>query len=766
MALTYSAGDGARVTSYALSISDDLPAQTQNTGNNQITFEDNVDVTTSSPDPVQTTGGDINSAVYTGRIIILRRGTGTEEIRRAVSETAGSGTTVIVTVNADWDSDPASGDIADVFYTIDDLAAAAGQGVNLNSKSGAYEIQRILTIGQSAGGDAGLQLVDSEYVECADRGTSLSLLIEPDGFLIMGFEEDGNSQSGAIITQTANGGTDVWAQINSGGRWELYDSIVWSQRSALPVNFLNGSNAKIRNSKIISGTRELQLFDADVQALGVAGRDGTTELVRVDAGTVVNGMTITNTAGLGTSGTATETLTLNDVAFISNTDGTNEAFIAVDSNKTWDMIDPTWNVTTIGDFNWVTTTSNRVNERRSIDATVQDKAGAALNLAQFVVYYETDDTVPATENLTSFESNASGLVDGNWLYKQYITNSSTITSSAGAVRVDKYTYSPFAAAQSITTRFSGAVTLIEDDEITQSDPLLALSLSATPVTITRDTTNGHSLVKFTGGSGTLSGTITANGGAAGTFLNIVEGDSTAGWVLIDRTNTTAYVSNESLSNGAGWTATIDGTVAVAVRQYTVVIDANSETLSELYDYLAAISSSAIDDVNYGTDSTTIQKWGRGNQPRLLIKAGTTYNTLRSGTEGVLVYDYGVGNVSSFQDDDGNFYSPPASYQLELTGIKDTTEIRIHRDTDGVQLAGVESVDAGVGSQATAGVSIGGTADNNTFTYQYTYGGSDVDIYIVIISLAYEYERLDTVVLSNSNQSIPVQQRIDRNYFNP
>jgi len=54
----------------------------------------------------------------------------------------------------------------------------------------------------------------------------------------------------------------------------------------------------------------------------------------------------------------------------------------------------------------------------------------------------------------------------------------------------------------------------------------------------------------------------------------------------------------------------------------------------------------------------------------------------------------------------------------------------------------------------------------SFTYNYVYQGSDVDMFAVIFHTDFKEERLLNLVLSNTNQSIPIQQETDRVYLNP
>lgn len=84
----------------------------------------------------------------------------------------------------------------------------------------------------------------------------------------------------------------------------------------------------------------------------------------------------------------------------------------------------------------------------------------------------------------------------------------------------------------------------------------------------------------------------------------------------------------------------------------------------------------------------------------------------------------------------------------VTGAESGSEIRIV-STSGVELGGTEAVDTG-----------------QDFVYGYSYPGYNQDVYVVVHALDYEYELIDGVVLSTTDQELLIQQTFDRNYDNP
>lgn len=83
--------------------------------------------------------------------------------------------------------------------------------------------------------------------------------------------------------------------------------------------------------------------------------------------------------------------------------------------------------------------------------------------------------------------------------------------------------------------------------------------------------------------------------------------------------------------------------------------------------------------------------------------------------------------------------------LTVTGLQASSEVRIYRTSDNVELAGVEN-------------------SGTSFAYAYNYS-VDVPIYVHIAHVSYVFVRLDLSLTANG-ASVPVQQRFDRVYANP
>ena len=92
----------------------------------------------------------------------------------------------------------------------------------------------------------------------------------------------------------------------------------------------------------------------------------------------------------------------------------------------------------------------------------------------------------------------------------------------------------------------------------------------------------------------------------------------------------------------------------------------------------------------------------------------------------------------------------ASFTYTVQGSKSGSEIRF------VSTSGIEIPNSGQESND-------GITD---YVYAYEYPGYDQDFFVVVHALDYEYFLKDNETLSNDNQSLSVQQTLDRNYENP
>lgn len=645
-------------------VEETLGAQTQQVGNNQIVFS-NVPYSTAG---YQTGGGDGTGGAgdsYINRRVLVNEA-GTQQERIIVAQVAGTGTTQICTVHEDWDTNPVSTDTADVFYEYADMEDGIGSGITLNTKSGLYELARIITTGNGTN-KAGLAAHGGTPLECADRGTADNFLVKANAYYRTGYYAGGVAINGAIITFTAASDDEPAMTYESGADCKFLDSLLWAQRASLTVTSSTGAAVVYDKTKLQLTTLECQLYGDTINDSSVVGKSLATEIARVDANTVCNAMTLVNVQALDTAAdVAVETIELSNVIF-SGVPG----YFDVRQNKTINLIDPVWDVTTYTQLTWTgTSTGNVLNDRRSVIATIQDATGTVQQNALVAVY---ENTITATLAL-ELVSDVNGLVNDSFIYKAHATNSVTTTYGGHALRIDKWLYLPFVKDQVSTEKVSGSFTIGLDSNIVQATQATAITDGA-GIVWTEDT-NPSDLIAYTGGSGTALAdmiiTFTPSG-AVGTLTEIADGDSTAGKLHFKSRNATAIANGDTFSRTGGTAGTFSGTYTNAsAQQFSIWIEANAKSYQTQHDYWAARTS----ETTLNTIGRVAHNWGRGQQARVINRSGASFSTNRSNGKGIYIVNGGAGTVGFMTDDNGGTFTPSASVTLTITVLDDSTGLPI------------------------------------------------------------------------------------------
>ena len=92
----------------------------------------------------------------------------------------------------------------------------------------------------------------------------------------------------------------------------------------------------------------------------------------------------------------------------------------------------------------------------------------------------------------------------------------------------------------------------------------------------------------------------------------------------------------------------------------------------------------------------------------------------------------------------------SSTTVTFTGMKDNTEVRVYKSSDGSVVDGIEDV-------------TDGTSNNRSFSWS---AAPSLSVDYVIHNVEYETIRVNGYVVPGAATSLPIQQRIDRNYENP
>ena len=670
MAITYSAGAGTTITTYA--------------ANGTITGGTTNTVTIAST-LANSNNGQIGSGKpgYAGRIIIIKLGSSDEQTRFVSSE-SGTGP-VTLTVSENFTITPQSGDTYHVFYVLDDITTV-NNAVSLSTKTGLYEFGRVLNVGPSAGGSAGLCVLDGEGVEHADRGNNNSIVVNTGGRYQYGVLQGGKGIRGGIGTFYNDTTAEPTSNIVQLGRFLSYGATWWSQRVALNFNAPYG-----RDNSFVSLSDEFVLSSRDaLDNSSILGRGAADEYTTYSttADITFTELIFANNAGFRASGPlGTPTITLERCTWAGTTD-----FITFDAvSRVINVIDPSWPVTSHTDLVFNQVSGTVCSERSSYNVLVQDGDATAIVSANVII----DEDLTLQDLVIENISDGTGVAKGSFEYRRYLSNSTT-TRGTHSLRVDAWTYLPFVSPISSSSPLSTTVSLSEDTALTQTLQSTALSQGSS-VTWNQDT-NPSSIIEWSGGSATLSvgDTITASGGATGIVTEILSGDSTAGEAHLRTRNATAFANTNTLSNGSGWTANY---VADSEQEFTIWIDgASSVTYQQLYDYLAALTAQN----TLSATGELIHEWGKGSQPRALAGDGSIFNTVRSGTEGIAIVNVntGGGTLSYLRADDGTQWFPPTTFNLTVRGLLGNTEVRVYDNpslfsggSSSIEAAGVENVAA-------------------------------------------------------------------------
>ncbi|MCK4500186.1 hypothetical protein KAU11_06785, partial [Candidatus Babeliales bacterium] len=509
----------------------------------------------------------------------------------------------------------------------------------------------------------GLFIGNGELIEIEDSksATVYSLQALSSGRLQVGYLQAGAAVAGAYLSGINNSAGESWAIFNSGSEGRLYDARFFAGLNPLQFNMAAGSDVQGDNFSIFQGTDEGLCFDAQLYNGSITGSNAVTEDIRVNSGTYFENMALINLNSITTTSgsTTTETLTFKGCAFIGNTDD-----LTINSNKTWNIVNPSWAISTYTDakLNWLTGTLNYVYDQRSIDAIVQEADGTKLQDAVVNVYENT--TTNLVTKLTSAAT--TGLATGTFDYKLHATNSSTTTYSGHALQAGKWLYLPFVATQTSTDFFDGTILLSPDNNIVQTTQASAVSAGSS-ITWNEDV-NPSSVIEFTAGTGGTIGvavgdTVTGGtSGATGIVTKILSGDRTAGTIHLKTRNATAvFTAGETLDNGVdGWTSTY---TAASQQDFSIWVDALALSYQTAYDYYAAITT----ETTLGAAGEIVWEWCRDGATQALFSTGSGFYTERSNGKGVIFITSGLGTVDYFTDDLGGTWSPPVTITFKLTG---------------------------------------------------------------------------------------------------
>ncbi|KKW06037.1 MAG: hypothetical protein UY40_C0004G0021 [candidate division CPR1 bacterium GW2011_GWC1_49_13] len=690
MAITTSAGDGVRITTVAKNGT--LGSQAA-AASNEIIFD--TAITTNN-------GNLMVSPTFVGRLVIVRQGLSNEETRYI---TAVAGDNVTCTVHEDWVTQPASGDAYHVSYIIQDAATVTGLSL-ITKRVADYTSSRRFSVGNAAGTPfAFFAMLNGVSLESVDNSSTTigDFTVESAGRFDNGYLFSGTPVSGGYIIGTPALAGELVMDIKTGAQVNLYDWFLTCVASnEFEIDASTASKVRGEKIKLFSSAREAHFLadDTQIENLTVEGKGTTADIVRLrnlNSSGYIRGLNLIATNGFDTrSGdTSTETIELKDVTFINNL-----RLINVNSNKTWNIINPVWTVSAASeaDINFQTATSNSVNEYFSLDVLVADTGGTGISGAR-VKIVENDNGAgsPALPNQVSTDAN--GDASTNILKRKFTEaggggSLTTATHSGFSLKTYKYGRAPFAGAQTVANQSGGfgqnsSVTLLSDTFQVETNEATAVSDGTQKVVFVESTAlnQSHSIIKFEGGTGTLNVGNTVTGltsGADGVVEEIIEGDSTAGTVILKLRDTNSFSTGETLNESGGssdWSATFAN---YEKRFYWLIqagtIGGSPRSFQQLYDHFNAKFSESTLDIADNWDDVIIDGRSEFASPIQGVSLGSP-NKLKTVRNVALTRGWCVSGLSSlasttaYTANDGTEFNPETTVSVNIH-VKDTSNADI------------------------------------------------------------------------------------------
>src|SRR3989344_798918 len=445
--------------------------------------------------------------------------------------------------------------------------------------------------------------------------------------------------------------------------------------------------------------------------------------------TDVNQWKIVQNPGYINTTTATTALTLSNQNFTQAT----TPYVTLGTNETWTVTNPTWTIVdqTQLNFGGGTLSGASVDEKFSVSSTVQQTSGTKIQNARVKIIEASPTPAIANEG----DTDLNGLASFNTLTNNYIGAAAnaltTTTHSTFALKVYRYGYLPFTGAQAITAATAPGVTLLADTFQVETVEATAVADGTQKVVIIESAAlnQSHSIIKFTGGTGTLNVGNTVTGttsGATGVVEEIIEGNSTAGTVILKTRNSTSYSGTEALTESgvsSDWAGTL--TSSSEKRFYWLVqagtISGTKRSLQELYDHFQAKLGEATldtadlwDKVNldgraeFGTSVQGVAT-GSPNSFKTIRNAALTHGWLISGL-------LSLSGLNLYTANDGTTFAPASLVTLQVT-VKDVkgtaiqnAQTAIYKSSDNSELLNADTNASGIAS-----VGYTYTADTNIYT---------------------------------------------------
>jgi hypothetical protein len=775
MSITYSAQQGTTVTSAAATISVSVG---DFSGNNL----NNVASTLASSN-----NGNIGTKFtgYAGRILEFN------DQYRLITAESGTAPNITLTLNDEITGADLLSGTATIFYDVDDIeTGGVSNGINLNTKSGFYELSNLLNVGTGdTSGSGRLALNSGQCLELDDRNNNVSMIIGGGGLnatseFVLGYtDRNGTPLGGGVIVAYNGTAGETLIQTNIGGTqgegiFIAYNSVLWSQKFGVQTNFQwpdsvfdgcifidftrstgdpNTSKldkvALLRNTSFTAKTQT----DHDLQIDFQAHSDSTT--FDRYANIVFNNLDSLNRSNfvdfatlLGVSGT--REVVLKNCKWI----GVNQPYKIQQGNNNVDdfqlaAIDPDWDATTDADTGFASASFDAyIFDCSLCEVSVQDDALAPIANCVVAPYsrfgststdqYRNPNDISHLQNVRW--TNSDGFVETYFYNRNYNylsgTNSTT-TAVSTFVRADAYGYKPYVQG---LTQFEPLITLLtlqEDSDLVETVRATAESTfdAATPTLDVRGfDTERYYIFEFDTGTGTVAVGDTITATANDTFLveAFVTGDSTEGAILAGPGTTP---SGSSWTGSGGWAANVTAFYPVGA-----VLDANNGlSIQQVYDGMAAELAKNTVQSFTNPFQYPLAQFCESLTTQPITKNGSKWigNNGRAGGFAVINTTDSITNFSQIGD-----YVFPVATTVTLAQLQLNSEVRVYsQDGSGdndVELDGVEN-------------------SGTSFSFVLTAG---TIVNFVVFNKAYEPLYFDDFTVPSSDQTVQIQQRFDRNFI--
>ena len=703
MAITTSAGDGVRITSPSwCGVATGTQASCYVRVNGRWAAGGN------------TNNGNTSGsfASFTDRLVLLRKGTCTEETRYVTSCTpcAGADTTQLF-VHEPWCVNPSACDTVDVSYIIQDAATVTGLGL-INKRVQDYSSTRKFRIGNAGCAPAfayfallngaSLETVDNSSTTCPD------LRVENNGRFSNGFVANGAGTGGGYVIGTPAVAGELVFETVSGAQLDWQYNLFFTNVNA-PEFRINGvctsGTVKMNN---VFGTRQLQVDSPNINynCISVVGKNDACDYI--DFTNVRCGETYTFTnlnidsvrlGNAATVGTQSNTFNIINFNVQRPTSSTPSIINVVDAcaawTTTWNVVNPKWSVTGSCELA-LDTACSVVSEQFRQNVTVQTPSGSKVNGA-ISNHISTRCSTAAIRITTS--SNACGLAILDTESRRWTGTCETLASSTlHGLQVHDYCKTSFATVPTLTNKTDGfgqcLTVAIDTDPFVCGETECQAKTFTTQPTIIGPSTNPNSIIKFTSGSGTLTvgkWVGVCNGSCAPTIYGKVkeinEGCSTAGTVILtDRSTgnfTTSLVEYECSACAPSatkldWTGSL---TACSQKCFTYLYCVGAKTAclatttQQAYNHQKAKLHECPIDTADNWDDAKI--WGVGQHANFMQGVDSnaspkTFRTVRNTTnaEGWAITGLaGLGSIVEYTSDDGSVFTPQSTVQIKVTVLE-------------------------------------------------------------------------------------------------